>query len=142
MGSLFPRVRAKRNALYGDRLHVKDLQAETAQKFHERPHREIRGVFVVDGVKGQPVKHVLQIRGLKHKNTVVREKRCNALYNILQVINVRDDVVARNDLGRAVLLADALGDRCAEEFRKCRDAPFVRDLYDVHRRVNAKHPGT
>ena len=138
-----PREQSQRSAVDLQPLHVKDLQTVTREERHQRRHREIEHVLVVDGVELDVLHEVASVGELEGDPTARLQQRGETGDEAVDVRHVGEDVVAEDEVRLPALRRQFRGELASEEPREGRDTGGHGDLGDVRGRLDAeaRHAG-
>src|SRR5262249_16963020 len=119
-------------------LDVEQHQAVVSEDPLHRREREIRKVLVIDGVELILVHQLEQMRKLHRDDAARSQQTAHPGDEIVDVGNVREDVVAEQKVRLAVVRGDRDRTLDAEEPNDGRYAFGDGDLRHVRRRLNAE----
>ena len=121
-------------------LDADQLHPVRREKPLQRQRRIVRQMLVIDVVEDAAADEVDAVAGLEREHAVGREQRPNALDQVLQVVDVREHVVRRDDRRRARASArSAPASVVGEERILGRDAGLGRAACLVACRIDAEH---
>ena len=119
-------------------LDVVDLEAMGAKDLGGRPEREVREVLVVDRVVLEPVEQAEQMREFERRGSVFAEEDLDARDEVVQIGNLRQDVVADDQARALALVHEGLSRGAAEEIDERRHAALLGSLRDIGGRVDSQ----
>src|SRR3989344_5420685 len=129
---------AHRISLHAFAAHIEDLKTMRLKETFQGAHRKTGEMLVIDRVEGEIFKHIDQVRRLEDKGTLRRKQGLHGTHQILMVVDVRDDVVADDEVCLPMLFRNALCNRFSPRFCQGRGASVVGDLGDILRRIDAQ----
>ena len=118
---------------------VVDLEPMGAKDFCGRPEREIREVLVVDGVVLEPVEQAKEVRKLEGRGPVVTQKDLHSRDEVVQIWDLREHVVARDQTGALALVDQSLSGGAAEEVDEGGHSALLGSLRDIGGRVDPQN---
>ncbi len=120
-------------------LDVVEMQAVSRHQRVDRRAREVAVVLVVDGVELDVLDEIAHVRVLDREQPVVGEQRREPADEVIEVGDVRHDVVGDDYIGRPMIVADR--ERAARRRRSRRSSvrrsPRRRPLAPARRRCPA-----
>ena len=120
-------------------LHVDQGQAVPCSQLLHGQAGEVAVVLVVDRVEGAPVEQRTHGRVLHRDQAPDRHHRGQSPHEVVEVRDVRHDVVGDDDVGSAVLCDKAVGQVEAEELLDGPDASSLRGGSRPAGRLDADH---
>src|SRR3989344_9004766 len=128
-----------RAAVYIDPLHIKDLHTEALKEVDERLDAVVAQVLVIDRIKFPFLYKVEKIVRFGNKHAVIGKERLYGFDNFVDIVDMREYVVRRNDFRRTVFPGEFLGHINGEKPGNRLDALFACRLGDIRGRLDAEH---
>src|SRR6185503_18408608 len=125
-------------AVRGNLQCVEHPQTVRGKHRAHRREREVRKVLVIDRVELVELHELHEVRKFERKEAVGGEQLRNAGYEVVQVRNVREHVVAEDQVGGAVLGAERLRRLLAEKLHDGGDLLLDRGLRNACSRLDAE----
>ena len=125
--------------MYIDSSHVEQFHIEPLEEAHERLHTVVAQVLMIDGVEFPFLYKVEKIVRFGNKHTVIGKERLYGFDNFIDIVDMREYVVRRNDFRRTVFPDEFLGHINGEKSGNRLDALFACRLGDICRWLNAEH---
>jgi hypothetical protein len=133
---------ANRPTLNVHSLHVDYCHAEAIEKPHEGPHRVEIYVLMINRVEPCVVVHVHGIANFKDEDAIVSEQELDATHQILEVVDVRANIMRRDESCWPVFCKHAARQSGVEKVRYRRNALSRCVVRDLRSRIHSKHPVT
>lgn len=122
-----------------DQPGIEQAHPEALEEGHQRRHRVIGNVLVIDRVEQQVRQHVDQVRDFEHEHAFVSQQAMNAVDETRQIRCVRKDIVRAHQCGRAMFAPQVVGEVRREEGLQRRNTLLDSGRGNLLRRVDAKH---
>src|SRR5690606_38836129 len=123
-------------------VNVEEHQAVVFEDPFHRAKREIREVFVIDGIELISFYQPQEVGEFHSDYTVGLQEHLHTAYQVIDIRNVGQHVVTDQQVGLAVFLLQGLSGFNTEEAYLCADALLDGILGHVRRGLDAQHGNT
>ena len=133
------KINAQRAAMGGKVFDIKHLKAVSGREAIDRHQRKIREMLVIDRVELVFVDQPLEVGKLERNHPVWSQKMRHSRGEVVEVRDLRQDIVADDEIGLPPLGCESLRELQAEEFNKGRNIFLLRDCGYVGGRFDADY---
>src|SRR5436190_11367094 len=96
-------------------LDVEHTKTRAREYLHNGEERQIREMFVISSIELHMLDHAHQVREFERNRSAQFERRFQSRREVIDVGNVRVNVVSNDQVCGNVLASETCGERCAKE---------------------------
>src|SRR5437870_6577178 len=124
----------------GATLHILNDHPMTLEEASQGRQRKVAQVLVVNCVKLAVINHVLDVRHLDDRHTVVFQEQLEPANESIQILHMRHHVVRMNDVRLFSASLELFGQLLTEKFTQRGDTPFcLSNLGDIDGGLDPKN---